>query len=169
MKPRARPGSTVQVQVREQLQSRFIVLTSIQVYPCTIAIIKHKQKDRNLPCPNGSPFTFSDGFVCYASSVQITLRNAGPDPIAGVAVLLELSNALSLASTNSGSTPDSGSTPVTINVPNTIPVKGSLQVIVTLKVAESAKPRDLLTVLTTAQYFTIPTRTKKNTIRVAAK
>jgi hypothetical protein len=100
--------------------------------------------------------------------VQITLRNAGPNPIAGVAVLLELSSALSVASIPPTAT-KSSSTPVTINVPDTIPVRGSLQVVVTLKVSESAQLRDSLTVLTTAKYFATPTRTKKNTIRVVAK
>lgn len=101
--------------------------------------------------------------------VQITLRNAGPDPIAGVAVVLELSSGLSVESVLPATAIEApGTSPPTVYVPNVIPVKGSLKLTVTLKVSASAKPKEFLSVLTTAKYFNTPTRTKKRLIRVAA-
>lgn len=85
-----------------------------------------------------------------------------------MAVLLELSSALSVASVFPTNATKSDSNPATISVPTTIPVRGSLQVIVTLRVSESAQLRQRLTVLTTAQYFNTPTLTKKSFIGVVA-
>lgn len=61
-----------------------------------------------------------------------------------------------------------GTNATTVYVPNVIPVKGSLRITVTLKVSASAKPRDRLTVSSTAKYFTTSTRAKKSIVRVAA-
>jgi hypothetical protein len=93
----------------------------------------------------------------------VTLRNAGPDPIIGVGLNLQLSSGLKVVSTLPKNTAVVGNT---VFAADPIPVRGSLVVTITLEV--TGKVRDRLTVSTTATSFTTTTRVRKNTIRVIA-
>lgn len=115
-----------------------------------------------------TPALIADSLPCLP---QITLRNAARTALnSDLTVDLTMSSALTVKSVS----PSTGTRPgsnggTTLVVSGSIPVRGLLKLTVTLEIAASAKPKDILTLTTTAKHFNTPTRPKGSKFRVVAK